>query len=319
MTNTRVPGARLRRFAERTFDRQTLDRVVQPAIADLQHECVGGAAFVRARAYVGVWKTFCVCLVGDAVRDRQGWTRSIAARTVLYLLLLAGLILLPGIGWWRSFADAHGRSTAAAAAAFFLPATLVMALPMAFFLAIALRRSDDGPRLVGLIPATIAAATACAVVILCGVMFFVPYTNQVYREVVFNALSPSIDNAPRVLSKGLPEMNWVELNEHIRYAPSSRQEALARAHRQLRFAMSASAFVLAMLGLGLTRRWRSRTATAAAALVVLLVYGTFLFLGHEIDGGGYPSAYSVWAANLAFALAGLRLLRSRRDWTDVAA
>jgi lipopolysaccharide export LptBFGC system permease protein LptF len=136
---------------------------------------------------------------------------------------------------------------------------------------------------------------------------------------VFEAMTPPTDRGPGFLSKGLAELSWSELNELIRQAPSSRQEALARTHRQLRFALVASAFVLSFLGLGLTRRWQSRTATAAAALVALGAYGACFMLASEIDGGGYPSAYGAWAANLAFALLGLRLLRSRTDLNDVTA
>ena len=44
MTNTeRGPGSRLRRFAERTFERQTLERVILPAIADVEFECADDA------------------------------------------------------------------------------------------------------------------------------------------------------------------------------------------------------------------------------------------------------------------------------------
>jgi lipopolysaccharide export LptBFGC system permease protein LptF len=190
---------------------------------------------------------------------------------------------------------------------------------MAFFLAVALRRAEGRPPLVGLLPATGAAATACAIAVLIGAMFLVPYTNQSYRQVVFEAFSPPADGRPHDLSKGLTELSWGELNELVRHPPSRRQEALARAHRQIRFAVVASPFGLALLALGLTRRWHSRTATAAAALVALGAYGTCFMLAGEIDGGGYPSAYGVWAANLAFALLGLRLLRSRTDWGEVTA
>jgi hypothetical protein len=317
----RLPGSWLRWLAEQTFERETLDRVALPAIADLQHECTEGHAFaVRVRAYCAAWKTLFICIVGDAVRDRQALTRSIGARTVFFTLLLTALMLLPGIGWWREFATAHGRATAVTAAIYFLPATLItMALPMAFFLAVALRRAEGRLPLVGLTPATTAAAAACAIAVLVGAMFLVPNTNQAYRRVVFEAMSTPADRGPGFLSKGLAELSWGDLNEAIRHAPSSRQEALARAHRQIRFAVAASPFVLALLALGLTRRWRSRTATATAAFVALGAYATCFWLASEIDGGGYPSAYGVWAANLAFALLGMRLLRSRIDWGEATA
>ena len=49
---SRLPGLWLRQLAERVFDRERLERVVLPALADLQHECGDSAGFVvRLRAY----------------------------------------------------------------------------------------------------------------------------------------------------------------------------------------------------------------------------------------------------------------------------
>ena len=39
MTRNRGHGSQLRTIAGRVFDRATLERVILPAIADLQHEC----------------------------------------------------------------------------------------------------------------------------------------------------------------------------------------------------------------------------------------------------------------------------------------
>jgi hypothetical protein len=82
VNDNREPGTRLRRFAERTFDRATLDRVILPAIADLQHECADEASatrLVRLRAYWGLWKTLAVCLLTVWSRDGRpancGWRR----------------------------------------------------------------------------------------------------------------------------------------------------------------------------------------------------------------------------------------------------
>ena len=73
MTNSdRVPGTWLRRFAERTFDRETLDRVILPALDDVQHECTTAPGptlaerFVRVRTYWGFWKAIGLCLLTDA-------------------------------------------------------------------------------------------------------------------------------------------------------------------------------------------------------------------------------------------------------------
>ena len=56
---SRLPGLWLRQLAERVFDRERLERVVLPALADLQHECGDSAAFRGSPARV------LGCLEGD--------------------------------------------------------------------------------------------------------------------------------------------------------------------------------------------------------------------------------------------------------------
>jgi hypothetical protein len=70
----RTRGTWLRLLAECMFDRSTLERVISPALADLQHECAtsaGGASrqWIWCRAYWGVWKTLGVCLMDATLRD----------------------------------------------------------------------------------------------------------------------------------------------------------------------------------------------------------------------------------------------------------
>jgi lipopolysaccharide export LptBFGC system permease protein LptF len=175
-----------------------------------------------------------------------------------------------------------------------------------------------GARMPTLIPSATAGAMACAAALFIGVMFVVPPINQSFRAFMFNMLQPpDADGPPRVLSKGLPELTWKELNAQIRAPASSRQEELARAHRQKRFAIIGSAFVMALLGLGVAGRWRSRAATIGASLVLLVLFGGCFILASELNHGGSPAAYGVWTANGAFAILGLRLVRSRKEWKEV--
>jgi Lipopolysaccharide export system permease LptF/LptG len=334
MTNTEHrPGSRLRRFAERTFERQTLERVILPALEDLRHECEnrdGGAETstgvrarsrirIRVRAYWGLWKTLVICFAGDAVRDRQGHARSLGARTLLFaLLLLVLLTAAQSTTWSYSFGRGHGAWAAIKAVFLLMPSTLTMVLPGAFFLALALFRTKNS-RVGTLIPSATVSAVACATALFIGAMFVVPPINQSFRTFVFNTLQlPDPGVPPRVLSKGLAELTWTELNAEIRKPTSSRQQELARAHRQQRFALVGSAFVMALLGLGVAGRWRSRTATIGASLVLLVLYAGCFTLAADLNRGGDASAYGTWTANIAFAVVGLRRLRSRKECRDDA-
>jgi lipopolysaccharide export LptBFGC system permease protein LptF len=193
-----------------------------------------------------------------------------------------------------------------------------MVLPGALFLALALFKTKG--RMPTLIPSAAAGAVACAAVVFIGAMFVVPPTNQSFRTFVINTLQPPDANvAPRVLSKGLPELTWMELNAQIRQPASRRLEEVARAHRQQRFALIGSAFVWALLGLGLAGRWRSQAATIGASVVLLVLYDWCFVLAATLNHGGYPSAYGVWTVNVTFAVIGVRLLRTHSEWRDVGA
>ncbi len=316
-------GRTLLRFAERVFDPETVERVLLPAFADLQHECESGTTntrsrpFVRVRAYWGIWKTLAVCLAGDALRDRDGFSASLTIRTLLFLLLLVALMGLLSGRWLLSFGATYGEWAAVRAGVLLLPSTLASTLPVALFLAVGLFRTTGAARLPALIPATTAATLACAFALFIGAMFVVPSANQSFRTLVFNTMQPPDPGLPpREIRKGLAEMSWMELKAHIREAPSSRQEEIARSHRLQRFAMIASTFVMALLGLGVAGRWQSRATTIAAALALLVLYVGCFTLASGQHPGGYPSAYGTWAANAAFALVGMRLLRTRQDWKE---
>jgi lipopolysaccharide export LptBFGC system permease protein LptF len=145
----------------------------------------------------------------------------------------------------------------------------------------------------------------------------VPPINHSFRTFVFDTLEPPNRDVPtRVLRKGLPELTWTELNALIREPASRRQEEIARSHRLQRFALIASAFVMALLGLGVSDRWRSRATTIAAALALLVLYVGCFTLASGRNPGGYPSAYGTWTANVAFAVVGLRLARTRKEWRE---
>ncbi len=326
-----LPGRRLLRFAERVFDPETVERVLRPAVADLQHECEdrdapANAASVRSsaplairvRAYWGLWKTLAICFAGDAVRVRRGHALSLGTRTLLFVVVL--LVLLTAAQsttWFYTFSRDHGAWAAIKAFLLLVPSTLTMVLPAAFFLAVALFKTNG--RMATLIPSATAGAVACAAALFIGAMFVVPPINQSFRTFVFNTLQPPDANvAPRVLSKGLSELTWAELNAQIREPASRRQQELARAHRQQRFAFVGSAFVMALLGLGLAGRWRSRAATIGASVVLVVLYDGCFILASNLDRGAYPSIYGTWTANIAFAVVGLRLLRSRKEWRDDA-
>jgi Lipopolysaccharide export system permease LptF/LptG len=312
-------GRMLLRFAERVFDLETVERVLLPAFADLQHECENGAPHVQSRrlvqlrAYWGVWKTLGVCAVGDVVHNRDGIRSSLGTRTVVFLVIVVAVLMAPSVSWMISFGSTYGAAAALAAGALLLPSNMLVALPVAFFFALAMFRAPDVPT-ARLLPSAAAGTLACAVIVLALLMVVAPTTNQAYRTRVFAAIHSDLtDGPPGPLLKGLADMTLPELNAHIRDASSSRQAELARAHRHERFAFVATVFVLGLLGFALAGRWRSRVATRVVALSVIVFHGVCFGYGTVLDSRDYPAAYGTWTANGAFLVIGLLLLRARQN------
>lgn len=311
MTNRKTPGWTIGRFARHVFHESTYDRVVLPAIADLQHECTEAAGrMVRIGAYWGVFKTIAICLAGDALRDRDGQTRSFGARMLLLVALVAALLMLPSLGFMIQFGERFGAGPALTSGVLLTASNIALAIPCALFLALALHPRSSVLPLSRLIPTVVITVFASAVIMSAMVAAIAPMANLTWQRFVRAQFQTQGRDA--TFSHGVSEMTWTELNDHIRHAPSKRAEELARAHRQGRIHLVASVFVLAALGLGLTGRWRSRAATGAAAVALLVLY--VICFSHGWNDGGRPLAFWTWTANATFFTLGVGLMVSRVDW-----
>jgi hypothetical protein len=312
-------GTGLRTLAERVLDRSTVERVILPALADLQHECAATSGralrqlLICLRAYWSVWKTIGVCLVADIVRDQHGVGRTIGRRT---LQCLAALILVPILPVLATvFFSPQSRFTvgeAFATAVLLLPQAVLGCLPAAFFFALALYLDEDRPRGAPVIPSLVAGTLTCMLVVglLAGIV--VPQANQAYRTLEFETLQRrAIDSAlapPSRPAKGVSEMTWGELNAQIANPPSDRAESLARARRREHLAFVGLVPVLALLGYALSNRGRSRAATFGIALTLQTACYVCFSLG--ASSLAKPYLYGPWTVNALFLVIGLWLLRA---------
>ena len=253
-----------------------------------------------------------MCAIGDVAHNKDGIARSLGGRTLVLLSIVVAVLMLPNASWMLSFGTTYGARSAITAGALLAPSTIILALPAAFFFAVAMFPMGGSIRSTRLRSSAFLGSLACAAITFALLMMIVPATNQAYREHVFDAFSRNTAEAPsRPLRKGLNEMTLPELNAHIRHAPSSRQADLARANREERLAFVGAVFVLGLLGLALAGRWRSSLATFGVALAIVVLYGLCFGFGTGLNKYGYPVAYGTWTANGAFFVFALRLLRSQ--------
>ena len=302
-------GALLLRFAENTLHPVTVDRIVLPALADLQHECSAERAsvYTRVRAYGGVLKALAICIAGDAARDRDRHLAPLAVRLLAAMAILVLLLTLPTAANIVRFGESFGVGAALTAYLLLTPSSIPLALPCALFFALALHRFSGSQPAGRLMPTAVAAVLISAIVMTAMVTALVPIGNRAWREYVasqFRSQGHSV-----TLGVGLSDMTWTGLNDRIRHPASVRAEVEARDHRQGRIAMVLSVFVLAVLGVSLAGRWRSRVGTLAAAVALLALY--VVCFTHGWNNGGRPLALWAWCANAAFFVLGVGLIVSR--------
>jgi hypothetical protein len=309
--DARMPGSRLRVWAERCFDRETLELIVLPALADLQHECRDERAspLTRARAYVGILKLFALCVLGQAaivVRPTLGLIgRRMAITLPLVMLVVGGA----GIPYLVTIARKMSTAASLEASALLLPGVLVGAIPLAYFLAAVLSgRVGTGPDRLRFAPGVIAGAFACAGMVLV-LMAITPSANQAFRVTVWEAYAATdprfVGNPP---SRGLTEMGWRELADVVNHPPDVRQGRMARFHLHQRVAWTLGVFPLALLAISFSNRWRTRRATLAAGAVGFGVYLGAFYSGAIL--ALYPDGpiLGVWAPLLAVSLLAVVML-----------
>lgn len=155
----RLPGDLLRRAAEAILSHRTVENIVIPALADLQHESLRAKnapplrrVLVLARGYLAFWAALTLCSITWPARSlREDWLdanapgpRVLSAflpRAGLFALVLTTILMLQ---WPIHWARQAGDPLMAVAA---LPSILTTTLPIAFLLGLvlAMARLHAGP------------------------------------------------------------------------------------------------------------------------------------------------------------------------------
>jgi lipopolysaccharide export system permease LptF/LptG-like protein len=313
------PGDPLRAFAARWCCTGTMTRIVDPLIADLQHEhsrAVQEGHVWRSRAIrMAGWMAFIRVLVICAWRDElapRNWTaaeRQAVVRTItasiLLVIAITVLFEIPPLeksGVWWAPPGLRGRLLLT-----LIPQALAITITLGVTLGIVLalggrafsRRVAEG---------VVFLAVVASALSFVNVGWVVPAANQAFR----------VASAGRSdLPKGAPELSLGELRQAIEsgdraplrppawfFGDSSRYLQDIKLQYHLRWAMSFSPMVFALLILsiaagGFPRRWVLGVATVSATLGYYLL----LFVGRpSVFAGAMPAYVSAWAPNVTFGL-----------------
>ena len=300
-----MPGTTLHRLAVYICSAKTLERVVEPAIADLQKEYADAtlrSTLERARillfGYAGVWEGIAMTALEMSTpvdADRRALLRAFIWGTAVTVGASAMLIALT-IAAAPVFAPFY--------IALLTPMTLPIALPIGLTLGIACGFSRGAvsrhtKRVV------LFSAVLVTVVSFSSMAWVKPVANQAFRQSVFNAIG-----GKGIVVKGLHEMSIPELRRAVNMAPrGDMDETPQRASwvYHLTFALPLAPLLLAVLALTLVARGTRR----ATVMAVCVAYYVVLMATEALVYEGLSPVAAAWIPNLLFAGAILYLTSSR--------
>jgi lipopolysaccharide export LptBFGC system permease protein LptF len=284
---------------------KSLERIIEPTIADLQREFAdGGTSRWRSirrlsSNYLAVLWVIGICTLGgseataeerDNIRRMLFWA-CLSTGVVTILLTLPPLSLYPEVRGWHAFLTV-------------VPQALPLAIPFGVVFAIVITLS-----------ATASARMTKAIVLLSFVAsllsfatlaWLMPAGNQAFRELAF-AVESKRRALPVTPSKGPAELTFVELRREIDFAEGTGQRRRARRYSwmfHLRFTLAAAVMAIAvfMVVVPVNRR----LFRGLLALAVCFVYWVLMYTGQLAMLGGYLSPFAgAWLPNVTFVAAAL--------------
>ena len=305
-----IPGQTLHRLAARLCSAKSLERVVEPAIADLQKEFADHARekvgerrfFNLVTGYVAIWNLIALCAAESLTlspHDRPGLARAFlwAFGTTVILTIL--LVVPPAAGLSESIKPED--------IVLLIPQALPLTIPTGIALGIAIG--------VGGMVITRGAVAVLLLVALLGsaasfgtMNWLMPAANQRFRQNVFNEMG----NAGTVM-KGSNEMMLRELRREANALTNAGQSGEARYlmwKYHLRWALPSAAFVLVLFAI--TAALRRRLGAIAVAVITPVAYLVLLFLGETLVlRTDVPPYVGAWLASVTFTL-GTAVLSSFR-------
>jgi hypothetical protein len=310
---------RLRALAARLLDRRTLERVIDPLLADLHMEyeeanqrgCVWKRRWTLLTGHLVFLKTVVLsemehvmsllrdCSADDMTALRRTLSASIVAIALTTLILeMPPLLNVP-------FSTSNPKTIL-----YLLPQALVLALPMGFTAGIVY--GMRGPLVSHRSRvAVLAVATILSFASLAMLAWIVPSANQEFRQVVFGHAA---GNDGAVVMKGVNELTLGELRERIgtyrraglvprngRILDSDLRELAYSYH--LRWALSSATVILAMFALSMAQRMVTGWVVGPGALGTLLIYYVLLWSGRAaVLQHSLPAVVGAWLPNALFAL-----------------
>ena len=304
----------LHRLAALVCRAKSLERIVEPAIADLQREQRFLAVIT---SYFAVLRVIVICALDVSMTTNDDLRALMRTLMWAFALTIATtmLLVLPPLSIHPELKDWGGT-------ALLVPQALPLAIPVGLAFGIAFGLSA---RLsMSLVKVILAVAAVASLLSFATFAWLIPAANQAFRELTVSALqAKGYDGPPVKPQKGLSEMTLSELRTETSAAASRselrRVRTFSRAFH-FRFSLGAAALALAPCLLAFPiDRWITRGLLAFAAC---FVYWALIFIGELAVRRGYlwPIA-GAWLPNVVLAVTALLVvsLRSSHPRDRIAA
>jgi hypothetical protein len=311
------PGARLRSVATRVFDPSTMERRIDPAIADLQHEyddairrgLVWRGRWVHTAGCIAVWKVIAVSTTTASTRAVGDWARTdegAVGRTIGYSLatITAVLALLVG-GPLGNFPQHIPPGKIGWAVLYLVPQALVLAIPLGLMFGVL-----SGLR--GRVATRRARRSVAALAIVCSIATFVlvawtmPAANQAFRELI----------AGHRLPRGFNEMTLGELArtpaQNIWLVSATASRLAFEFH--FRLALAFASLALGLFAIAVSAAWRGAHRVRGLVIAGFLTSMAYYVLLYWARQAGYAADEQAkvavaWIPNLVFFAMTLLLFR----------
>jgi hypothetical protein len=307
-----IPGRVLHRLSVCICSPKLLERIIEPAIADLQKEFDSNAAshpgrrvWVLIHGYCAILKVMAICAIGVSIAtdDERNTLARTCAWSVAFMLAAMGVLILvplwsaaPGLGSAKHLIQ-------------LTPQAVPLAVPvgLAFGVAFGLAGCAVTRTMAKAILLVAAAASLVSFVMLAWVM---PAANQAFR--MDWAHSQGYERMPQ---KGSNEMTILELQREIKVAAA--RGDVRTVHHRLWFLHMRYALSLASIALGgclLALRSRGRGVRAFAAFITCGAYWGLLVFGEAYSGyyRHFSGIAAAWLPNVVLLTVMLFIVSSRR-------
>jgi hypothetical protein len=309
-----VPGRALHRVAARICSERSLERVVEPAIADLQKEYGGvtaGHSFLRAwtlvRGYSSLLQVLAVCTLSMQTEtdDERSMLTQTLAWSVAFVVASAALLILPPL-------SNYGNGVRG----WYVAMTLVpQAVPLAIPIGIAFGFAIGATGRKALRASTVLLLVATVASLLSFVMLAwgMPAGNEAFREIAFRQVRAQGHEGQAILQKGHNEMTLSELRRELAVLSDASQPRQARQFAfslHLRFSLAAATLALASVLLAV--RTRRRGFRVLIAVASCLAYWMLLYAGDTANRRGYVTPpIAAWLPNLVMIASAMFIVSSR--------